>query len=101
MNRLTKWLCFVLILCQMSSLLPTALADQGAAEEADVPVAAEVIAPAKETAEQTEPAGTAAELPEPAETAAEMPEPADEVREAEAETPGQAAEEVTEAEKPA
>lgn len=101
MNRLTKWLCFVLILCLMSSLLPTALADQGAAEEADVPVAAEVIAPAKETAEQTEPAGTAAELPEPAETAAEMPEPADEVREAEAETPGQAAEEVTEAEKPA
>ena len=37
MNRLTKWLCFVLILCLMSSLLPTALADQGAAEEADVP----------------------------------------------------------------
>ena len=93
MNRLSKWLCFVLILCLMSSLLPTALADQGAAEEADVPVAAEVIAPAKEAAEQPEPAGTAAELPEPAETAAEMPEPENEVREAEAETPGQAAEE--------
>ena len=47
MNRLSKWLCLVLVLCLMSGLMPMALADQGAAEEADVPVAAEVIAAEK------------------------------------------------------
>lgn len=51
MNRLSKSLCFVLILCMLGSMLPFALADGAEAEAAEEAAVAEYVAPVEEVAE--------------------------------------------------
>ncbi|MBQ3372119.1 MAG: hypothetical protein IJG40_03170 [Oscillospiraceae bacterium] len=51
MNRISKWLCFMLILCILGSMLPLALADGAEAEAAEEAAVAEYVAPAEEVAE--------------------------------------------------
>ena len=57
MNKISKWLCSVLILCMLGSMMPFALADGAETEPAEEAAATEEAAPAEEAAEAAEEAG--------------------------------------------
>ena len=66
MKRISKWLCFVLILCMLGSMMPFALADGNETETSEEAAVTEEAAPAEETTEEPKQA-EAAEEPEEAE----------------------------------
>ena len=67
MNRTSKWLCYVLILCMLGSMLPFALADGAEAAQAEET--------AKETTVTEETAPVEKEAEEPAEITPEESAP--------------------------
>ena len=72
MNRLSKSLCFVLILCMLGSMLPFALADGAEAEAAEEAIVTEDAASVEEAAEEAAVTEDAAPAEEAAETTAEL-----------------------------
>ena len=72
MNRLSKSLCLVLILCMLGSMLPFALADGAEAEAAEEAIVTEVAASVEEAAEEAAVTEDAAPEEEAAETTAAL-----------------------------